>query len=359
MTGPLSNLPPFIFDAGPFGRLAANGILSGIGLLQNNHTFGSNSATATLSNGQMFLQKIDGILQFYLQVGAYSRPALGASPTSAEKTTGDLYDYLPVAYLKLQPDRDTSLEIGKLPSLVGSEYFFTFQNMNIERGLLWSQDIAISRGIQLNRTMGHFGASLSWNDGFYSNRYTWLSGALSYTDGPHSLAFVGAGNYGQTGYITLATPIQNNGRIYDTIYSYTRGAWLIRPYWQHSTVATDRAGIQKNASTNGGAILVSRAFKNGFAMATRWEYINTSGNPHGLGAIDLFYGVGSSATSITLTPTFQHGAFFFRGEFSYVHAADYKPGSFFGPTGFSGNQTRAGAELGFIFGHNLIEVKKP
>ncbi len=32
ITGPLSGLPPAIFDAGPFGKIAVNGFLSGIGL---------------------------------------------------------------------------------------------------------------------------------------------------------------------------------------------------------------------------------------------------------------------------------------------------------------------------------------
>ncbi len=52
--------------------------------------------------------------------------------------------------------------------------------------------------------MGKFTASISWNDGFYSNRYTWLSGSLAYANGPHALAFVAGGNYGKTGYETYA-----------------------------------------------------------------------------------------------------------------------------------------------------------
>jgi hypothetical protein len=52
---------------------------------------------------------------------------------------------------------------------MGAEYTFTFENMNIERGLLWNQENAINRGIQVNQTIGK-SASLSWNDGFYSNR---------------------------------------------------------------------------------------------------------------------------------------------------------------------------------------------
>ena len=32
ITGPLAGLPPAIFDAGPFGKIAVNGILDGMGM---------------------------------------------------------------------------------------------------------------------------------------------------------------------------------------------------------------------------------------------------------------------------------------------------------------------------------------
>ncbi len=60
---------------------------------------------------------------------------------------------------------------GKLPTLIGAEYTFTFENMNIERGLLWNQENAVNRGVQANFTSGPVAVSVSWNDGFYPNRY--------------------------------------------------------------------------------------------------------------------------------------------------------------------------------------------
>jgi hypothetical protein len=63
--------------------------------------------------------------------------------------------------------------------------------MNIARGLLWNQETAISRGIQVNQTMGKVTASLSWNDHFYSNRYSWLSGSLTYASQPRAIAEIG------------------------------------------------------------------------------------------------------------------------------------------------------------------------
>ena len=262
ITGPLQAAPPNTFDAGPFGKVAVNGILTGMGLWQANHVPGDEPSQAALSNGQIFIQRTEGWFQFYLQAGAYDIPALGVPFLATGKTVSDFYSPLPVAFVKLSPGKSTSIEIGSLPTIMGAEYTFTFENMNIERGLLWNQENAVNRGIQLNQTVGKFTASLSWNDGFYSNRYSWLSGSLTYANGPHSLVFAAMGNLDQTKFQTLATPVQNNGSIYALIYTYTKGPWIIQPYYQYSDVPTNqKIGIAKGASTQGGALLANRTFK--------------------------------------------------------------------------------------------------
>src|SRR5271167_3606173 len=53
ITGPLAGLPPADFDAGWFGKLSVNGLISGIGIVQNNHVPGDSSAQRDLSNGQV------------------------------------------------------------------------------------------------------------------------------------------------------------------------------------------------------------------------------------------------------------------------------------------------------------------
>jgi hypothetical protein len=73
----------------------------------------------------------------------------------------------------------------------------------------------------------------------------------------------------------------------------------------------------------------------------------------------LMYGPGSAGTSITVTPTFQYGGFFFRGDIAYVHVNDLTPGAGFGPLGLKDNQTRVVGEIGFIFGNNISPEKKP
>lgn len=350
ITGPLKPSPPHIFDAGPFGKIAANGILAGMSMWTGNYIPGDHSSQAALSNGQVFVQRTDGWFQLYLQVGAYNIPSLGLPFLATDKTVSNLYGPVPVGYLKLQAGKNTSFQVGSLPTLMGAEYTFTFENMNIERGLLWNQENAVSRGVQVNQTIGKLTASLSWNDGYYSNRYSCLSGSLAYTNGPHTLAFAGMGNLGQTAYQTSATPVQNNGTMYAIIYTYSKGSWIIQPYYQYGSVPTNpKVGVVKGNTTHGGAILVSRSFSHGFSLPVRWEYLTSTGRANDPDVVNLMYGPASKATSITVTPTFQRGAFFVRGDISYVNASDITPGLAFGQGGTLKSQPRAVAEFGFLF----------
>ncbi len=349
MTGPLQTASPHTFDAGPFGQLDVTGIVSGMGMVQGNHVPGDDTAQADLSNGMVFIQKTTGWWQFYLQAGAYNIPALATPFLSTGDTMSDFYGPLPVGFLKLAPTKNFSILIGELPTLMGAEYTFTFENMNIERGLLWNQENAINRGIQVNQILGKFTASLSWNDGFYSNRYSWLSGALTYADGPHSLAFSAMGNLGKTAFRTLATPVQNNSSMYALIYTYTKGNWILQPYFQYSNVPTNPAiGIVKGASTQGGAVLVNYSFQHHLSLAGRGEYISSTGNA-GERAVNLIFGPGSGGWSVTATPTFQDHGFFVRGDFSFAQATHITPGDGFGPLGMNRSQSRGQVEAGFMF----------
>jgi hypothetical protein len=358
MSGPLADLPPAIFDAGPLGKIAVNGILDGFGMVQGNHLPGDSIGQAAVTNAQVFIQKTDGWFQFYVQGGAYDIPALGAPFLSTGKTLSDLYGPVPVAFAKFQLSKNTSIQAGLLPTLIGAEYTFSFENMNINRVLLWNQENAITRGIQVNQTMGKVTASASWGDGFYSDRYSWLTGSLTYTSGANAIAFVAGGNLGQTKFQNVATPVQNNGSIYNVIYTYTKGNWIVQPYLQFTDVPTNASiGVLKGASTTGGAILLSYAMKHGMSIPVRWEYISSSGSP-AAGAVNLMYGPGSSGMSVTVSPTYQAGGLFARSDLSWVQARNFTPGDAFGAVGNLANQTRAALEVGFIFGNNITEKKQ-
>ena len=357
LTGPLQWLPPARFDAGPLGKLSVNGIMTGFAQFQNNSVPGDDNAQATLSNGQIFIQKADGKLQWYVQAGAYTMPTLSVPFVNAQNTVNNFYGPVPVAYLKLPVGKTTQFLIGSLPTLMGAESTFTYQNFNIERGIVWNQENAINRGIQVNQTLGKYlTASLSWNDGYYSDRYSWLSGSLTYTKGPHTLVYDGMGNLGQTAYQTAATPVQNNSYMHAVIYTYTKGPWIISPYFQYSKLPTNaKVGVPKGTSATGGAINASYTFKSGFSLPARVEYLTSSGSAAD-GSVNLLgFGAGSAGTSFTATPTYQKGGMYIRSDLAWVHATNYTPGDTFGKTGTDANQFRAVLEFGFIFGKNITE----
>jgi len=347
MSGPLQTAVPHEVEG---GKLAVTGILSGIGWTEGNHISGDSSTHWDVSNAQIFVQKTTGWWQFYLQGGAYNLPAIGVPFLSTSDTIKNIYGPFPQGYAKFV-NGNFNVEVGALPTLIGAEYTFSFQNMNIERGLLWNQENAVNRGIQLNETYKKLTASLSWNDGFYSNRYTWLSGSLTYAfNSANSLAFIGMGNAGAYAKNTLATPLYlNNSQIYNLIYTYSKGSWVVQPYFQYTDVPTNaKIGIAQGASTKGGALLATYNFKRGFSLAVRPEYIATTGSVSN-GAINLLYGPGSGALGFTVTPTYRKDAFFLRGDLAIVHATSSTPGDVFGPAGMNATQPRGVLEAGFMF----------
>jgi Putative beta-barrel porin-2, OmpL-like. bbp2 len=256
MNGPLAANPnPTSFDAGPFGPVYMTGAISGLGLWQNNISPGDQYSLASLRNGQFFFQKPEGLFQYFVQVGAYTIPSLGTPYVNTRKATGDYFGPLPVAYLNLASTDIFSIEGGKLPTLIGAGYTFSFQNPNIEHSLLWNQEPAVSRGGQLNYTAGPLALAFSLNDGFYSNRYTWSTGSATYTlDSANKFALVAGGNYAHTTKSTLATPLfQNNETILDLIYIHNARPWAFATGFQYTRVpAASSIGALTFGSTAGG-----------------------------------------------------------------------------------------------------------
>jgi hypothetical protein len=233
--------------------------------------------------------------------------------------------------------------------LFGQEYAFTFENMNIERGLLWSQENTINRCIQLNYTLGPITAALSWNNGFYSKSYTWLDGALTWAiNSSNTFEFVGGG---QVGFSNFATPVLlNNSQIYDLEYTYNSSPWIVQPYLQFVVLPHHPdLGVFKTTSTTAEALLVSYALTDNFFPTGRVEGITSSGSPSDGSANLLGYGPGSNVWSITLTPTYQYKNFFPRGEASFVQAVQYTPGDVFGNQNRNPAQVRGLLETGLLF----------
>ena len=354
LTGPLAANPnPAKFDAGPLGTVYVTGVLSGLGFGESNQFATDHETNFDISNGQVVVQKTDGPWQFYAQAGIYSVPSLGTPYLRASQANSPLWGPLPVAWGKFVYDDSFNIQAGKLPTLIGAEYTFTFQNMNIERGLLWNQEPAVSKGVQFNYTYGPIAYSLSFNDGFDSDNFNWLSGSAAWTiDSANTLSVVAGGNFGTTGFNSdqFRVPLaQANSAIVNLIYTFNMAPWTITPYFQYTNVPRNTTlGFFNDASSYGGALLVNYSINDNWNIAGRGEVIGTSGSAAS-GAPNLLYGNDSSAWSFTLTPTYQQGIYFARAEGSIVQASHITPGFAFGKTGTDRTQGRLMLEGGILF----------
>ena len=122
---------------------------------------------------------------------------------------------------------------------------------------------------------------------------------------------------------------------------------MIEPYFQYTYVPKSaRIGVARSSATIGGAILGNYTITPHVSLAGRAEYLGSSGNATD-GAVNLLYGPGSDAWSITATPTYQDKAFFARGEFSFIQAGNTVPGDAL--LGRNSTQARGLIETGFMF----------
>ncbi|WP_312263422.1 outer membrane beta-barrel protein [Candidatus Igneacidithiobacillus taiwanensis] len=361
------NLPnPIEVDAGPLGKIGVQGVASGMAFWQDNPqglpgTLGAKHDGATITNGMAIVQKSSGLVQFYLQAGAYSFPTLAESFTGADPTVAiNDFGALPIGYLKIAPSSNFSVQIGQMPTLIGAESGFTYQNVNIERGLLWDMEPIISRGIQVNAGAGPVTASLSWNDGYYSNRYNVISGLVSLAlNSANTISVYGEGSVGKVR-MAASSPAYNPygdvSQIYGLEYEYSAGPWMVEPYFQYMhTPASARLGIGHSFDNYGGAILANYSFSTDYSLGARLEYLEVGGplgyglNSGSIASTLTGLPADSHAWSITVTPTYQCGDFFARAELSYVAA--FAPGTygFAGPTGSNPSQVRGVVETGFLF----------
>lgn len=341
-----ANQNPLSIDTELFGPIHVTGAVTGMGYVQNHPMGADKKSRIDATSAQVFLQTTEGPVQFYIQAGAYSIPTIGVPYTKAADLTPATFDVIPQAYVKLAPTENFSIQVGKLPTLIGAEYTFSFQNLNIQRGLVWNQENAVNRGVQVNYSTGPISVSAALGDGFYSDKLSWLSGLVAFAiDDSNVLAVAAGGNLSNSGQSTSATPqIQNNQDIYNVIYTHTSGPLTLTPYFQYTKIhETPSLGIAE-ASSTGLALLANYNVDENWKLAGRAEYIWTKG-----AGTNLLYGDGSDAWSLTVTPTWQQGIFFVRGELSYVKAKDITPGLGMGRLGLDRSQTRALLETGFLF----------
>jgi len=262
-----------------------------------------------------------------------------------------LYGAVPSLYIEYSPRASFSLEAGKLATLIGPENTFTYQNPNIQRGIIWYMETAVSRGIRGTFTGSKFNGALEINDGFYSGSR--LGAEAQITNMPSArttleLAVVVPNANAPAN----ATASIANKRLYNAMLTYTTGRWTFSPYLLFVESPSSAAIGYKNSERAFGAVFnTAYAFNSSWSLPLRIEYgkdgsmqSDTSSNADLLG-----YGPGSGAWTYTLTPSFRRGVFFARVEASDINAVNFTPGTAFGTNGAKSSQFRTGVEAGLQF----------
>ncbi|HUO23718.1 MAG TPA: outer membrane beta-barrel protein [Caulobacteraceae bacterium] len=338
-----ANGSPTSFDAGFLGsKVYVTGALTGLALTEDHPVPGAEANLADIDNAQINIQKVDGLVQYFVQVGTYSFASVGVPYAKSGPNTAATFGVVPQAYVKIAPDNTTfTIEGGKLPTLIGAEYAYSYENLNIERGLLWGMEPLFSKGVQVNYSQGPVSGSFAFTDGFDSDHYNTLSGLLTWTiDSTDTLAFAGEGALSK---VTTSSAVYNpqyqNEQVYNVMYTHTMGPWTFNPYFQYTSTPTIK-GVDTGFNTYGYALLVNYAFDSkssfaGVSLPVRFEYQNSSNNSFNP----------KDEYSITFTPTYQYKVWFVRGEVSYTSASS----ALFGSTLSAKSQTRGLLETGVLF----------
>lgn len=342
--------------------VTVSGVLSGFTFTSDNPnatgaldtpTGADPSSRTQLANALLTVTANSGKFRFTVVAGAYAFPVVGLAinPTFQQFANTNLYGPLPNAYAQYVPDSHWTISAGKLPTLLGQENTFTFQNPNIQRGLVWNMEPVVSNGIRVAYSGAHVSAALEYNDGFYSGNHRAFEGLLGWNPtSSNSWQFIFILPDANTP--SNATVLIGNKREYDLMYTQQLGKLQLLPYalWVQSPASTALA-FAKSQSAFGAVLMASYAFNDTLSLAGRAETLADSSSTRDFTFnSDLIgYGPGSSATTFTLTPAYKAAHLMVRGEWSYVYVNNLLPSLGFGPGGLRTNQTRFGLELGTQF----------
>ncbi|MEM2368577.1 MAG: outer membrane beta-barrel protein, partial [Candidatus Bathyarchaeia archaeon] len=148
------------------GTLKIEGALTGY-MLHSNNTSDTKKTRYDVGSAIISLSKPAEPFGITLIGGAYATPVVGVGLLKTSETT-DLFSPLPVAYVEYKPMKEASVQVGKLPTIIGYESAFTYLNNYIQRGLVWNMQPVINNGVRVAYSTDLFTVKAGINDGFYT-----------------------------------------------------------------------------------------------------------------------------------------------------------------------------------------------
>lgn len=308
---------------------------------------------ADFSNALLNLTANAGNLHGNATVGEYNFPTVGfpiAQDSTANANTS-VYSVIPVGLVQYSFNPHLSVAAGKFAALLGQESPFTFQNVNIERGIAWAMEPTISRGVQGSYTNGPWSLTLQYNDAYYSGHDRAFEGLIGWAPSASTnvqfAAIVPNADAGPNPTVSVGNKAE-----YDFMYTRQIGKLQLLPYvLLVDSPSSTKLAYARSESAWAGVLLATWAFNTPWSVALRYENAanSSSVSDNGANADLIGFGPGSSARTLTVTPTFRFGdGGVLRLEYSTISLSSFTSGLGFGPSGTGGSQDRIGFEFGVM-----------
>jgi hypothetical protein len=312
-------------DGGPLGQLSLSGGADGGFYTQTNASAGTKNAGAALGNVLTELQKTSSIVQFTIEVGAYSAQVLGTAPvTDNYFSTSPLY----AGYITIAPNSVASVSAGQLSPLVGYEASQDWGNASQFFSVIAATQPGQGRGAEVALTEGAFSATISLTDGYYTGVVNYIQGIGTWApNSDDSVSVYGGGNLVRTGLNVQGTgnALLNNSTMLGVFYTGTLGALTLTPEMQvqyaNGSKPLGLGGYVRSFST---ALFADYRFvTTQFSLGGFVEYA-AEGYDKGASFTTTpdFFGTGPGSTlyGLSIAPTWQKGDLFARADLGALHA---------------------------------------
>ena len=353
-------------DGGPVGSLQFSGGFDGYGYAMNNTATENKSSGVQLGNALIELQKPVGLLQFTVEIGAYSAYVMGYAPGSSTAAGQNYFLESPLyaGYVTLAPSSHFSVSAGQLNSLEGYEGAQDWNNYNVLASELFYVENDQNRGVELSANAGKFTATVSISDGYFTKVINYLQYLLTYApDKNDSFNLFGGANLGTTGPDVTGTGnlLYDNSTLFGGYYTYTNGGFTMTPEVQYQRTrpmnkyAAGGFQIGGPVSNIGLALFSDYQFgpRSPWSIGAFGEYASESyrkGATYAGITPDYFgFGPGSRLYGFSVTPTWQYKDLFARADLGFIHVNPGAGGSAFGTNGFQKNQVTGVLEAGLLF----------
>ena len=275
------------------------------------HTNGLNGVDTEVSNALVNVAAGTGNLRLSATAGQYGFPVLGFPifPSNADGTNTQLYTALPVAAITYTFNSHLSVSAGKFAALLGQESPFTYQNVNIQRGIGWSMEPTISRGVQASYSNGPWSLTLQENDAYYGGSSRAAEGLIGWAPSSNTsvqFAFI------IPGADTPPNPTASVGNKaeYDLMYTRQIGKLQLLPYLLYvSSGQSSKLEYTHNENATAAVFIAVWTFSSEWSLPIRYETAanGSSASDTSLNADLVGFGPGSHAQTITVTPTYRFG----------------------------------------------------